>query len=97
MPTREEKRQKLEQQIAQKQAQLKKMQQQDRKKERDARTRRLIQHGALAEKYLRSPDVATEVFEKLLAQIVSIPQVKELLPAPALADGGQALPAGEEN
>ena len=89
MPTPEEKKQKLEQQIAQKKNQLKKLQNQQRKQERAARTRRLIQRGALAEKYLRAPDdMPQEDFEKLLAQIVTLPQVKELFPAPALADGG---------
>ena len=93
MPTLDEKKQKLEQQIAQKKAQLKKLQNQQRKQERAARSRRLIEHGALAEKYLRSPDANTEDFEKLLAQIASVPQVKELLPALPLADG--AAPASK--
>ena len=94
MPTLDERKEKLEQQIAQKKAQLKKLQNQQRKQERAARTRRLIEHGALAEKYLRCPDMATEDFEKLLARIVSIPQVQELLPALPMADVGS--PAAEE-
>ena len=89
MPSLDEKKQKLEQQIAQKKAQLKKLQNRQRKQERAARTRRLIQRGALAEKFLNCPDdLPQEDFEKLLAQIVSVPQVQELLPAPDMADGG---------
>ena len=86
MPTLEEKKEKLERQIAQKKAQLNKLQQQQRKQERAARTRRLIEHGALAEKYLRCPDIATGNFEKLLAQIVAIDAVKALLPAAGQLD-----------
>ena len=81
MPTLEEKKQKLEQQIAQKKAQLNKLKNQERRQLRAARTRRHIEHGALAEKYLRAPDMATEDFEKLLARIVAIPRVIDLLPA----------------
>ena len=85
----EKRKEKLERQRDQAQARLNKLNQQRRAELRKIRTRRLIEHGALAEKYLHAPDMATEDFEKLLARIVSIPQVQELLPAPALADVGQ--------
>lgn len=92
MPTTEERKQKLEQQIAQKKARLNKINNQERRKKRKARTRRLIEHGALAEKYLCAPDMATKDFEKLLVNIVTIPQVLALLP-----DVGQGEQAATEN
>jgi hypothetical protein len=90
MPTLEEKKQKLELQIEQKKARLNKLNQQLRTQLRRERTRRLIQHGALAEKYLRCPDADTEYFEKLLTQIVAIPQVSTLLPDAEQGDTKQA-------
>lgn len=82
MPTLEEKKQKLETQIAQKNAQLNKLKNQQRRQERAARTRRLIQHGALAEKYLNCTGMATNDFENLLADIVAIEDIKALLQRP---------------
>ena len=49
------------------------------KKERAARTRRLIQIGALSEKYLDCYDLSDEHYELLLSRIVNLPDVKELL------------------
>lgn len=94
MPTLEEKKQKLETQIAQKKAQLNKLKNQQRRQERAARTRRLIQHGALAEKYLNCTGMATEDFENVLAGIVAIEDVKALLPVAGQED--EITPAEKE-
>ena len=49
------------------------------KKERAARTRRLIQIGALSEKYLDCYNISGENYEILISRIVNLPAVKELL------------------
>lgn len=49
------------------------------KKERAARTRRLIQIGALSEKYLDCYNISVENYEILISRIVNLPAVKELL------------------
>ena len=49
------------------------------KKERAARTRRLIQIGALSEKYLDCYNTSVENYEILISRIVNLPAVKELL------------------
>ena len=95
MPTLEEKKQKLELQIAQKKAQLRTLQNKQRRQERAARTRRLIQHGALAEKYLNCPGMATEDFEKLLARIVGVERVRVMLPT--AGQGGEDPQTRNEN
>ena len=41
-------------------------------RKRKERTRRLIQHGALAEKYLNCEGVSTETFEATLKEIVRV-------------------------
>lgn len=80
MATLDERKQKLELEISQKKARLQKLQQQIKTEERKARTRRLIERGALAEKYFNCPpEMTMDDFEKLLANIVAIPLVKELL------------------
>lgn len=47
----------------------------EREKERKARTRRLIQNGALAEKYLQCEEMTPEDFEKFLQH----PAFKEVI------------------
>jgi predicted RNase H-like nuclease (RuvC/YqgF family) len=47
---------------------------------RKARTRRLIQLGALAEKYLGAQGITPEEFEPLLMKIARIEDVKKILP-----------------
>ena len=42
----------------------------EKEKARKARTRRLIQNGALAEQYLECEDMAPELFEKFLSGLV---------------------------
>ena len=49
------------------------------KKERAARTRRLIQIGALRENYLDCYNISVENYEILISRIVNLPAVKELL------------------
>ena len=49
------------------------------KKERAARTRRLIQIGELSEKYLDCYNISVENYEILISRIVNLPAVKELL------------------
>lgn len=49
------------------------------KKERAARIRRLIQIGALSEKYLDCYNISVENYEILISRIVNLPAVKELL------------------
>lgn len=77
--TAEQKKAELEKRIEQLQAQKKAVQAQINKEKRALRTRRLIQNGALAEKYLACEDITPEEFEKVLAEIVKIEQVKKLI------------------
>jgi hypothetical protein len=49
------------------------------KKERADRTRRLIENGALAEKYLNAQGMSPVEFEILLSKIVQIENVKETI------------------
>lgn len=76
--TPEEKVKELEQKIEQMQKQKKAILAKEKKEQRAARTRRLIQIGALSEKYFNCPDIEPEQFEKLIAEIVKIQQVKSL-------------------
>jgi len=48
-------------------------------RKRKERTRRLIQHGALAEKYFNCGDIATVDFENILKAIVARVHVNEIL------------------
>lgn len=50
-----------------------------RKKEHKERTRRLIQKGALAEKFFNCDVMSPEDFEKLLVKIVSLDAVKNII------------------
>lgn len=77
--TAQQKKEELEKKIEQLQAQKKAVQAQINKERRAARTRRLIQNGALAEKYLSCEDIAPEEFEKFLAELVKLEQVKKLI------------------
>lgn len=77
--TPEEKLQELEKKIAQLQAQKKAIQQKQSKIERAARTRRLIENGAITEKYLNCEKAEPADFEKLLQKLVQIEAVKTIL------------------
>lgn len=77
--TNEEKLQELEKKMAQLQAQKKAIQQKQNKEERAARTGRLIENGAIAEKYLNCEKIEPANFENLLKQLVQIEQVKSII------------------
>ena len=62
---------KLREQIAQKKAQEKAILARDRERQRKERTRRLIQNGALAEKYLNCENMPPNEFEKVLKKIAN--------------------------
>lgn len=84
-----EKLQELEKKIEQMQAQKKEIIAKEKKAERAARTRRLIQLGALSEKYFNCVDIEPEAYEKLIAQFVELPQVKSILSKPETSDKGE--------
>ena len=71
----------LEKKMEQLKAQKKAIQAKQNKIERAQRTRRLIENGALAEKYLNCDKIEPAEFEKLLKQLVQIEQVKALAEA----------------
>lgn len=75
----EEKIEALDKRIAQLKAQKQAIIAKENKIKRAERTRRLIQNGALAEKYLNCSDIDPEKFEKLLTKIVEISEVKTLI------------------
>lgn len=47
--------------------------------ERKARTRRLIQIGAIADQYLNTIGLEPEAAEKLMRELVELPQVKAII------------------
>jgi hypothetical protein len=70
MTEREEQRlNSLRGKMAQIKAQEKEILARDKKRQRKERTRRLIQNGALAEKYLQCKDMPSAEFEKVLKEI----------------------------
>ena len=69
--TNEEKLQEVEKKLQQLQNQKKTLLQKQKQEERKARTRRLIQIGALAEKYLHCEGIEPAAFEKMLQKMVS--------------------------
>lgn len=77
--TPEQELQELEKKMEQLKAQKKAIQAKQSKLERAQRTRRLIENGALAEKYLRCEKVEPADFEKLLQKLVEIDAVKTIL------------------
>lgn len=77
--TAQQKKEEIEKKIEQLQAQKKAVQSQINKERRAQRTRRLIQNGALAEKYLACEEMIPEEFEKVLAEVVTLPEVKKLI------------------
>lgn len=74
--TPEQKIAELEKKMEQLKAQKKAIQAKQSKIERAERTRRLIQNGALAEKYLNAENMHPEDFEKLLSSLVALDNVK---------------------
>ena len=77
--TPEEKLLELEKKQEQLKAQKKAIQSKISKTERAQRTRRLIENGALAEKYFNCEKIEPADFEKLLQQLVQIEQVKSIV------------------
>ena len=77
--TPEEKLLELEKKQEQIKAQKKAIQSKISKAERAKRTRRLIENGALAEKYFNCEKIEPDDFEKLLQQLVQIEQVKSIV------------------
>lgn len=71
-----EKIEKIEQKIEQLKNQKKAIVQREKEKERKARTRRLIQNGALVEKYFDCENISPEDLDTLLQEIISIDAVK---------------------
>lgn len=84
--TPNEKLQELEKKIEQMQAQKKAIIAKEKKAERAARTRRLIQIGALSEKYFNCADIEPEAYEKLISQLVELPPVKAIISNPETSD-----------
>lgn len=74
-----ERLQELEKKMEQLKNQKKAIQARVSEQNRKARTRRLIQLGALSEKYFGCPDIEPEEFEKLLKHIVSTEDINMLL------------------
>ena len=70
---------KLEKKMEQLKAQKKAIQAKQSKIERAQRTRRLIQNGALAEKYLNAENMPPEDFEKLLSSLAALDSVKAVI------------------
>lgn len=77
--TNEQKLAELEKKLAQLKAQKKAIQAKQSKIERAQRTRRLIQNGALAEKYLNAENMSPEDFEKLLSSLAVLDSVKAVI------------------
>ena len=73
-----EKLQDIEKRIEQLKVQRQAIVNREKEKERKGRTRRLIQNGALAEKYLACEGISPEEFENVLQRIVSIPGVNQI-------------------
>ena len=77
--TPEEKLLELEKKQEQIKAQKKAIQSKISKAERAQRTRRLIENGALAEKYFNCEKIEPADFEKLLQKLVTIDTVKTII------------------
>lgn len=69
---------KIDEKIEQLKAQKKAILNREKEKERKARTRRLIQNGALSEQYLGCEGMEPEKFEGLLKRFVSLVDIKEV-------------------
>jgi hypothetical protein len=80
MTDKEEQRlQKLTEKMAEMQAQRLAILSRDRERQRKERTRRLIQNGALAEKYLACEGLDSVEFEKVLRDIANSQHFKDML------------------
>lgn len=61
---------KIDEKMAQLKAKKQAILNREKEKDRKARTRRLIENGALAEKYLQAEGKSPEEFEEILKQVV---------------------------
>lgn len=77
--TNEEKLEALDKKLEQLKAQKKELEIRENKRYRAERTRRLIQIGALSEKYFGCENIEPHAFEQLLYRLVKIDQVKEII------------------
>jgi predicted transcriptional regulator len=75
----DEEKQKSAKKIEQLKNQKRAVEAREKTQERKNRTRRLIQHGALAEKYFNCPDADTIEFENLLKTIVGNPAFNQII------------------
>jgi len=89
--TDEQKLQELQKKMEQLKEQEKAIKARANKKARSERTRRLIENGALAEKYLQSENILPADFEKVLKQLVQIEQVKNILSENKSPIGGEEI------
>lgn len=80
MTENEEKRlQRIKEKMAQMKAQEQAIIARDKERQRKERTRRLIQNGALVEKYLHCENMTPQEFEKILQKFVNIQAVKDFM------------------
>jgi len=77
--TDEQKLQELQKKMEQLKEQEKAIKARANEKERKARNHRLIQNGALAEKYLQAENILPADFENILNRLVKIEQVKSII------------------
>lgn len=91
--TEQEKMADLDKKIAQLQNQKKALKAKASADARKKRTRRLIQIGALSEKFFNRPDIEPEDFEKFLEQIMAIDAVKALVAPPSPSEDLPAEPS----
>lgn len=77
--TDEQRLHELQTRMEQLKAQKKMLEARTKKKERTSRTHRLIQLGALSEKYFNRYDIEPSQYEELLQGLVTIEQVKVLI------------------
>jgi hypothetical protein len=75
----EDRLKKIDEQMKQLKAQKQAIVSREKQKERKDRTRRLIQNGALAEKFLQSDGIEPLEFEKLLERVVNHPGFIDIL------------------
>jgi multidrug resistance efflux pump len=75
----DEKLKNIDDKIAQLKAQKQAMKAREKAKERADRTRRLIQNGALAEKYLQCQDADPLLFEQFLNRLVNTDRFADLI------------------
>ena len=80
MTEREKQRlEKIRQQMALMKSQEQQIISREKKLQRKANTRRLIQLGTIAEKHLNCPNITPQDFEKIMQQIFSVSGVAEFI------------------